>query len=323
MSISLKFTLTVALIFLTTALGYVSRRRQWVPERAAEYLMTAVIVCGYSIVGLLSVWTTRLSGLDIWLPVLGAVHVVLATGAGMVSGRLVSRQRDQAGMFAVLTSMGNNGFTMGGFICYILFGEAGLAKTSLLGIMWPVVVSGLVYPVARHYATEGPAKPLARLVRESLLDYRSIGLPMLIVGVLLSMGGVPRPAWISDWSIVDILMWLTGATAYFSIGLRLRFAHVWPLRKLIAALAGTRFVVGLALGLLLAAVTLLTPWPMDGLNARIFVIESFVPTAITAVAVANMFRLRPQEASMLFTVNTAMYLVIVLPVMLAVLRWLG
>jgi hypothetical protein len=43
------------------------------------------------------------------------------------------------------------------------------------------------------------------------------------------------------------------------------------------------------------------------------VVEAFVPTAVTMVAVANMFRLRPQEASIFFVVNTLMYLAFVLP----------
>jgi predicted permease len=46
----------------------------------------------------------------------------------------------------------------------------------------------------------------------------------------------------------------------------------------------------------------------------VYVVQAFVPTAITSVAVANMFNLRPDEASALFVANTAMYLVLVLPV---------
>jgi predicted permease len=55
---------------------------------------------------------------------------------------------------------------------------------------------------------------------------------------------------------------------------------------------------------------------MGKMDREVFIIESFVPTAVTMVAVANMFRLEPRKASMLFIVNTVMYLVVVLPIVL-------
>ena len=74
-----------------------------------------------------------------------------------------------------------------------------------------------------------------------------------------------------------------------------------------------RFGVGAAVGLGLAAATRLTPWPLAGAAHDALLIESFVPTAVTMVAVCNMFHLRPREASVLFIANTMMYLVLVLP----------
>jgi predicted permease len=117
---------------------------------------------------------------------------------------------------------------------------------------------------------------------------------------------------------MDVLMWATGAAAYFAIGLRLHFSGAWPLRKFIAALAAMRFGVGAVSGLALAGLSGLSPWPMSPLSRNVFVVESFVPTAITAVAVANMFGLRPREASMLFLSNTGLYLVAVLPLVVAI-----
>lgn len=107
-------------------------------------------------------------------------------------------------------------------------------------------------------------------------------------------------------------------TAYFSIGLRLRFAHVRKIWRAILTHAAIRFGAGLAVGAALWGLTLLTPWPLTGQARNILLIESFVPMAVTAVAVANMFTLRPEEASVIFVVNTIAYILLVLPVILYV-----
>ena len=59
-----------------------------------------------------------------------------------------------------------------------------------------------------------------------------------------------------------------------------------------------------------------TPLALRDLRWNVVVVQSFVPTSVTMVALANMFDLRPREASALFVVNTAMYLLLVLPVVM-------
>lgn len=313
-----KYLYFAALIGVSTLLGYIARR-QGVKERLAEVLMTIVSVGGYSVVGLLSVWVTPLSGVDIWLPVLGAIHVAAMTFAGIAVARLATKDRGETGVFAVTASIGNTGFTMGGFVCWILFKEDGLGKSNLYGLMWSFLLVGLTYPVARHFAEpDGQRKSLPRLLWQSIFDYRSIGLPMIIIGMLLSKLGVPRPEWIKQSHLMDILIYSTTALAYFSIGLRLHFSSVWPLRKLAALHSAVRFPMALAAALGLTALVGLTAWPMDTTGRNVFLICSFCPTAVSAVAVCNMFNLRPREASTFFVLSTAGYVAIILPIVVAV-----
>jgi hypothetical protein len=91
---------------------------------------------------------------------------------------------------------------------------------------------------------------------------------------------------------------------------------VWPMARMLTSLAVVRFGQGLLAGLALAWLTQFTPWPFTGLRWHVFVVQSFVPTAVTMVAIANMFNLCPNEASVLFVVNTVTYLVVVLPLVL-------
>ena len=58
---------------------------------------------------------------------------------------------------------------------------------------------------------------------------------------------------------------------------------------------------------------MLTPLPLTGLARKVFLVESTVPTAVTMVAIANMFSLHPRLGSLMFVTNTLGYLLLVLP----------
>ena len=318
MSVSAKFAAIAAVIILSMVGGYLAGRRGRLAERWAEVLMTIVLVGGYPSVGLLAIWTTKLRGPDGWLPGLGIVHILIMAALSWVLACGLRWDRSRRGLFTIAGSAGNIGFTMGGFVIYLLYGQQGLGLATIYAqILTPVTVL-VYYPLARHYAADVPPGGLGGLMLRSIFDWRSLGLPAALVAVGLSLGNVPRPVFVDRLYLVDVLMFMVTAMANFSIGLRLRLAQTRPAAAMIAWSLPVRFVAGAAVGWLLAAATLLTPWPMDQLARNVLVLESFVPTAVTMVGVANMFGLRPREASVLFVANTLFYLVFVLPVALGV-----
>jgi len=312
--VGLKFVVSAVVVVLTTVAGYICRRRQWLDERVAEWIMTFVGVFGYSSVAFLSVWGTPLKAGDIWLPLLASAHVLIMTGIGLGISRLLTQDRAERGLFAIAAGSGNNGFTGGAFVLYLLHGEPGMGLSNIYIVMFMPMAVLLMYPIARHHSESNTGGSLAALYKRSLLDWRSIGLPIVLAAIALSAFKVQRPAWISEWHLMDALVYLVTPLAFFAIGLRLRASKVLPMWKLIAGLGIVRFLVGAAVGVCLAWVTLQTPWPFDELRWDVFVVQSFVPTAVTMVAIANMFNLRPMEASVLFVANTIMYLVLALPV---------
>ena len=313
MDVVTKFALTVALLVVSMVSGYGARKFRLVPESAAPILMAIVAVFGYGLVALLSLWQTPLRVTHVWLPTLAMLHVVLMLGVGLAVARGLTRERAERGVFGIAGCLGNTGPTMGGFVIYLLYGEAGLGLVSMLGLMWTPVVVLVCYPVARHFGRTGEPVPLGRLILHSVFDWRAAGALAIVAGILLSRFGPPRPAFVSDYRIVDVLVFLITAAAYFSIGLRLHLRHVPAFGRMILALGATRFAVGLGVGILLASLTRLTPDPLHGMARDVFLIESCVPTAVTMVAIANMFHLAPRVGSLLFVSNTLMYLVLVLP----------
>jgi predicted permease len=317
--IAFKFLLTAGIMVAAMAAGYACRRLRWVREEAGESIMTFVGVIGYPAVGFLSVWGTPLHGSDLVLPVLAMVHTVALTFVGLGVSVWLTRDPRERGLFAVAGGLGNNGFTMGAFVLYLLRGEAGMGVANLYFLLFVLPVVLVMYPLARHYTTD-PARrtSLGRLIGRSLWDWRSLGLPVTGLAIVLSLTGVPRPPQVVSWHLLEGLVYGLTPAAFFGIGLRLRGSRVLPLWRMLAGLAVVRFGLGGLLGLGLVWVAGFTPWPLVGLRREVFLVEAFVPTAVTMVAVANMFDLCPEEASVLFVGNTVMYLGLVLPVVLAV-----
>jgi predicted permease len=313
-----KFAFTAIVVILAMTGGYLCRRLRWLQESAGEVIMTIVAVYGYPGVGFLTLWGTTLDSSDVLMPLLAVVHSTVMTFLSLALARYFTTERAERGLFAVAGGLGNNGFTMGAFVLYLLYGEEGMGVANIYFILFMPVVVLLMYPIARHYATEQPQGSMASLIWRSLIDWRSIGLPVSLLGILLSALRVPRPGAIAAWHVVDILVCLLTPLAFFGIGLRLHFSKVIPLWRPILGLAVIRFVVAAVVGLALAYATWITPWAFRGLRWNVYVVEAFVPTAVTMVAVANMFGLCPREASVLFVANTVMYLVLVLPVVLLI-----
>lgn len=296
--------------------GYAGRRLGLVPEVVARWLMTGVAAFGYATISLLSIWVTPLSATDALLPAVGAAQMLLFAFAAIPVAACFTREPSQRGLLSVMSSIPNTGLTMGGFVIYLLYGAAGLGLANIYVLTFSPMVVLLAYPIARHYAGDAPRGSLGGLMVRSLLDWRSISLPISLAGVGLSVAGVPRPAFIDDWHIMDLLVYALNVAAYFSIGLRLHLGSVPELWRMIGALGAIRFGGGAVFGLAAAGLLALSPWPLESLAHNVLLIQSFVPTGVTSVAVANMFNLRPREASVLLVVNTVMYLALVLPVVL-------
>lgn len=311
-----KYALTSILILASGAAGYTCRRRGWLGDVAAQHIMTFVAVCGYPAVGSLSIWGMPLTTGDLLLPVLAVLHLVLMTLLGIPLARLFTQDRSETGLFAIATGTGNNGFTMGAFVLFLIYGEPGMALGNLYTVLVIPAMVVFLYPLAHHYSTAPSAGSLTRLVCRSLLDWRSIALPVVVLAILASLWRVPRPEWIGAWHIVDELVYTITPVAFFGIGLRLRLGRMLPLWRLIVGLATTRFLLGLLLAVALAASLTWTPWPLEGMRWNVFLIQGFVPTSVSMVALANMFGLRPTEASALFVSNTILYLLGVLPLLL-------
>jgi predicted permease len=281
--------------------------------------MWFVVVIGYSLVGMLAVWNYPLAWSDTALPLGGFLFICACTAAGLLVARLVSRDNDTIALIGLSGGMGNAASTMGGFLCFLFFnvrGQPGLELSVVYCLMWYPFIVLVAYPIAHHYSA-GPSHRvrLPRLMWRSLWDIRSIGLPLALAGVALSAWRVPRPAFIGRLYITESLTILTTILAFFAIGLRVRGDEFRGALGPSVIVGIVRFGLCPLIGLGLYALMSLSPWPLTGLPAKVYLLETCLPLAITVVGIANLFDISPRRATAIFILNTLSYLVLCVPVL--------
>jgi len=315
-----KLVFLIALIAGSIGAGYVARR-VGLAERIARILMWFVMTVPYTIVSFLAVWVLKFSAELLVLPLLGMIVLTAGVGVGAVLARMMRMNRPQAGAFVLSAGASNLGFTMGSFVNFALFGVQGLAVAQLYTSFWEFGMVFVLYPTARHYGHNTGA-PLWRLILANFRDPRALPLLAAITGLTLNLAGVPRPAFIADLHLVDYLIVFGTVVAFFTTGLRLHFEQLGLHRRLYAIVAAVKFLFLPLVGACLVGIMWLLGVPLvkpdDAPAWKVVLVQASTPTAIYAVVISNLFNLDDKLASIVFVVNTATYLAVVLPILVFV-----
>jgi predicted permease len=333
---SIQFIIFLCFSLASLLAGYFGRRRGIVAEEASRPLHFFTVVVTWSVVGFLGVWRIPPDAANLWVVAIEPFLVVIPALLMIPLARLLGASDNHTGVLAIGAGLSNLGFTLGGYLCYTLLtdptllpggdtepsevGRAALAYSIAQVSMMSVSGIAVLYPLARHFspATQG-SETVGRLVYHSLVDWRAMMLYAAVLGAVLAYARVPYPTVLDDLHVLDVLFYLGAFTAYFGIGLRL---HLGPLGQYVrehSLLAGMKF---LGLPLLTAALLVLANLLSAGppvLAERVTLVLSPMPTAIQTVIVPNLFHLDARFASGLWLVNTVLFAVLPLPVLVFLL----
>lgn len=325
MSTGGKLAFLILLIAGSVAAGYAARR-MGLGERIARVLSWLVLTVPYTVVSFLAIWVLKFTVELSSLPVMGLIILASGVGISAAIARWLKMSRPVAGAFVLASGASNLGFTMGGFVNFALFGEQGLAVAAMYTIYWEVGMALVLYPVARHYGHAAGA-PLWKLILANFRDPRCLPLLAAVIGLTLNLAGVSRPAvvdsrLIGSNTIIDLLIIGGAVLGFFTTGVRLHFEHILTHRWLYPIVGAVKFIFLPAVGAVLVGLMWLagTPLvrPLEAPAWKVVLVQASTPTAIYAVVLSNLFNLDDKLASVIFVVNTAMYLLIVLPIIVMV-----
>jgi len=318
--VAARLLLPIALIAGSIAAGYAAQRAG-VGERAARRLRLFVVTVPYTLVAFMAIWVLPFTPELVSLPVMGMIVTTAGVGAGAVIARWLKLPRAMAGAFVLTAGASNLGFTMGGFVNYLLFREPGLAMAAMYTSFWDFAMVLLFYPVARHYG-HGTDQPLWRLVAANFADLRSLPFLATAFGLTLNLMGVARPAAIARWHVVDVAMIAGAVLAFFVTGLRLHLGQLGAHKRLYALVAAVKFLLMPAVAAVLVGLMWLAGHPLvhpaGAPGWKVALVQASTPVAIYAVVISNLFHLDDRLASVIFVVNTICYLAVVMPLVLMI-----
>lgn len=311
--------------------GILARKKRLVSENFSRPLHFYTIAISWSVVGFLSLWQLPQTFANLWLLALEPFLVIVPAFAAMYIAKAMGAERKHIGLMAVGAGLGNLGFTLGAYLCYTFFsgqhiegsqlatqGDAALAYAIAQVTIMANLGIIFLYPVARHFGESGENdESVGVLIFRSLVDLRAMPLYTAIAGTILAYLAVPFPDWIRAGHLIDVLFYLGGFGGYFGIGLRIYLGrNLFEHKRYHILLAGMKFVFLPLLTIGLLAGANLSSYPPPVLAGHTMMLLAFMPTAIQMVIIANLFNLDGRFASGAWLVSTALFVVLILPVLL-------
>ncbi len=310
MSPTVKFIVFQALIVLPFAAGYVAKRRMRDPGTLAKRIVTANLVTIEPVVALWSIWGLALTPGLIVLPLSGVSTVLLGMALGCAALPLVRLSGRSRATFLITASLANHGYTMGGFICYLVLGEQGIGLSFIFISYFMLYLYLVIFHFARISGrTDNAPLPFLKF----FVSRRNLPLYAIIAAIILQLAGIPRPAVAMP---VEYLLMASVAAYYFSLGINFSFSDLRDILPETAAISVIKFAL-----IPLIAIAACRVIPMDSAARTVIIIESCMPAAVYSVITAILFDLDSKLASGIFVLNTVIFILFILPAILIAASW--
>ncbi len=256
-----------------------------------------------------SVWGLQLN-LDLMvLPLAGSLLTIVGAFTGIIVIQKIRLEKIRKATFLICAGLSNHGFTMGGFLCYLLFGEKGLAMSSIFIAYFMPLIFLFVFPFARSAGwSENEIPSCLNRLKTFFLNLQNMPLYALLVVVTFKLTGLERP--LVHLSLEPILFISVGLY-YFSLGSNFELLDIRTAFKENILLAGIKFLV-----IPFVAFLGLKWLPLDVVVKQVIMIESTMPVAVYSVVCAILFDLDSRLASGLFVTNTLIFLILVIPLVM-------
>lgn len=284
-------------------------RRRGLSQEWVRRLIRVNVVGAFSGLSVISFWSLRVAPELLWLPLSVLPICFLSLPVFYLwEKKRFSDPRDQ-GSCLIATMLGNVG-TLAGLCAYTLYGETGFAYIQLIAVPQILVIVLYCFPAAQRYydrwAGGDGAHKRARL-RDMLLTWNQLPALCVLAGLALGAAGVDRPPAVE--TVFTVLIHASAWMGMIPVGYSLDMAGVRKYARVMWPLFPVKF---LYLPACLAVMTRLVT--DDAVILWCVVLAAAAPTAIFAVAAAQLYRLNVDMAEASFLTTTLAFLFVVYPV---------
>ena len=291
-------------ILLAMAAGYSVRKAGWLHAPSARRIMIAVHKFSTPCVLLLSFWGLKLEVSHLLaVPLVGLGVIFFQYGLAFIAARFLGLKSESRGSFLIAAILSNVGY-LGWSVNLALFGKPGFDFAFLFGFYFTFAVYVFAYPVAAQHSLSPQMRSLTLMKRLSVEGILAMAAGAILIGFLLNLSGVPRPAVLGRLN--PFLVLASTTVLMFAAGLTLRIRALKPHAAPCIAISAIKLVVSpLAVAAALGAVSRFTP--IDPVLFRVLVIESMMPLAISCLTISTIFRLNQDLMNGMWLVTTVLF----------------
>jgi predicted permease len=303
----MKLLLFQLCIIIPMAAGIAIRRFFADPQSTAKRIIGVNLVIFEPIIAFWSLWGLTLDRTQMVLPLSGLIISLCGLAIGTVTAHMLKLESKRRATYLISASLANHGATMGGFVCYLLMGEQGLALSFLFVLYFMPYVLLAMFPYAKRAGASGAGS----IIRYSDYFLNTRNAPFL--GIALAMAckvaGFPRPSLPVP---IDLLIVISVSLYYMTLGLTVGVSN---LRREVPSLVSLSLIKFMMIPLI--TMSALSFFDLDPAVKAVITIQSFMPAAVYSVITAVLFDLDTEMASRLFILNTALFMVCVIPLISA------
>ena len=306
MTILTKYILFQILIIIPFVIAYSRKSRFRNTESLSKKLISMNLIFIEPPVVLWSIWGLDLYSDLFFLPVAGVAIVLTGIALGYIYTYIAGLRDRKRRVFHISSALANHGFTMGGFICYLFLGERGLGGAFIFIAYFMPFLFLFVFPYAGLVTgKQGTGK---KSIRGFIFNLRNMPFYAVIAALLLQYFGVKRP---EMYFPVPVFFMVSIPVYYFTLGMSFRVGNLRGMMREHVSLALIKFLI---IPFIVSVVLFLID--LDRTVEIIIFIQSFMPAAIYSVISSILFDLDSEFASGLFVINTLIFFIVVLPLIM-------
>lgn len=303
-----RFFIVFADILLPLILGMALRR--WSLSRdILRLVIKANVVAVATFLSVVSFWSVHVTKELLWLPIsiLPICFIPVLVFYGWQKKRFQS-PLDQ-GSYMISMMLGNIG-TLAGLCAYVLYGEKGFAYVQLIAVPQILIIVLFCFPMARRFyeawASTGKKEEQKTSFLRLLLTPNQLPALGVLAGLLLSGFHVERPAAVG--TLFTILIHVSAWMGMMPVGYDLKLGSVGTYALKLWPIFPVKFIL---LPAVLYGLTSL--FVSDPAMMTCVVLSAGAPTAIFAVAAAQLYGLNVDLAESSFVTTTLAFLFVLYP----------
>lgn len=306
---SSRFLIVFVDILVPLVLGMYLRK--WGLSRDILHLVIKANVVGVaSFLSIVSFWSVHVTAELLWLPLSTIPICFIPVAVFYAFEKKRFKDPREQGSYMISMMLGNIG-TLAGLCAFVLYGERGFAYVQLVAIPQILVIVLFSFPMGQYYydqwAHKGEEQKQKIHLAKMLFTWNQLPAVGVVIGLSLSGMHVEKPASITLLfdALIHISAWMGMVPVGYDLNLGSARRYAWKLW----AIFPVKFI------LLPAALYLMTIFVVDDPAILVCVILSAAaPTAIFAVATAQLYDLNVDIAESSFITTTLAFLFIIYPV---------